>query len=118
MNEVSCRFGVYLGNWTPETVAVLEANLINFSSSKLGNDWNIFRGKTLYTAWRDSDKDKMIAVKKIDELVYWIGLACTDNKWFAQYTKTYSKTLPKVPPTSKTLLRLNGDTSAFSSNLY
>ncbi len=87
LEEAKGRFGMFLGRWTSELVALLEVNLANV---KMKDDWNFFRGNAIFTAWRDSEPEQLITVETLDELIYWVANATNRKDWYQHFEKTYS----------------------------
>jgi len=90
LEETQSRYGRYLGEWGGEIVEferILAAIGPWFFRAEVGS-WFFFKGKSIYTAWREHDANRLIITKSLQELSYWVALATQNtNGWFETYRR-------------------------------
>jgi hypothetical protein len=91
--------GKYIGSWMQDEMGRIESIFKNLLLKNLlrQRQWQFYKGRACWTAWRESDPDKFIKSKTLNELVFWIIAALDDRtclKWYENYLINLSENKP------------------------
>jgi len=84
IKEIKNDIGNFIGYWDGKTIECLR-EAIEGCCNKLKGDWNLFKGKKIYTAWRESKPEEFIVVHNISQLAYFLKMSTNNENWYKVY---------------------------------